>query len=266
MKPIKKIKVLTAAGAILFASLFSGCSLFNAYAGIPSLPDNAASYDMYSVDSVDMMLIDVNGATYAPFGTLKGRFKDEYVRECLGYVDGDKNTRIYSLCEDPYDDYIVMINTNGVMEQPQFWRDMSTYGEDIFTPGYIDSLEYEEWGSSGCYSEMREFRIDVNLEAEDVMELAMDFTINGDTDGSAGVRNADWSEMKDDVYELSIPEMHLHDKYDFDEPFDVEIHFTVTTMSGDNVALDDVYTGTVKLGDQDTLTLTGNAQDGYKIC
>lgn len=265
MKCIKKIKVLTVAGAVVFALLFQGCSLFNAYAGIPGLPDNAASYDMYSVDSVDMMLIDVNGATYAPFGTLEGRFKDEYVRECLGYVDGDKNTRIYSLCEDPYDDYIVMINTNGVMEQPQFWRDMSTYGEDIFTPGYIDSLEYEEWGSSGCYSEMKEFRIDVNLEAEDVMELAMDFTINGDTDGSAGVRNADWSEMKDDVYELSIPEMHLHDKYDFDEPFDVEIHFTVTSMNGSQFVIDSVYTGTVKLGGNDTLTLTGNAQDGYQI-
>ncbi len=97
------------------------------------------------------------------------------------------------------------------------------------------------------------------------MELAMDFTINGDTDGSAGVRNADWSEMKDDVYELSIPEMHLHDKYDFDEPFDVEIHFTVTSMNGSQFVIDSVYTGTVKLGGNDTLTLTGNAQDGYQI-
>lgn len=265
MKPIKKIKVLTAAGAILFASLFSGCSLFNAYAGIPGLPDNATSYEMYEADSVDMMLIDVGGRTYAPYGTLKGRFKDDYVRDCLGYVDDDKNTRVYSLSEDPYDDYIVMINTKGVMEQPQFWRAFDTYDEDIFTPEYIDSLEYEEWGQSGSYPEMKEFRISVTFEAEDVKELSMYFTVNGDTDGSAGVRNADWTEMKDDTYDLSIIEIHLHDKYDYSEPFDVEIHFTVTTMDDRQFDLSEVYTGTVKLGDADSLTLTGNATDGYEI-
>jgi hypothetical protein len=103
------------------------------------------------------------------------------------------------------------------------------------------------------------------MEAEDVMELSMDFTINGDTDGSAGVRNADWSEMTDDHYDMGITELNLNDKYDYDEPFDVEIHFNVTTMGNDQVVLDYVYTGTVKLGDRDTLTLTGNAQDGYRI-
>lgn len=265
MKPIKKIKVLAATGAMVFALSFSGCSLFNAYAGIPGLPDNAQSFEMYDADSIDMMLIDVGGRTYAPYGTLKGRLKDDYLRECLGYVDDDRNTRIYSLSEDPYDDYIVMINTKGVMEQPQFWRAFDTYDEDIFTPEYIDSLEYEEWGNSGSYSEMKEFRINVNLEAEDVMELSMYFTVNGDDGGSAGVRNADWSEMKDDVYDLSVMEVNLHGKYDFDEPFDVEIHFTVTTMDNKQFDLAEVYTGTVRLGDQDTLTLTGNATDGYEI-
>ena len=120
-------------------------------------------------------------------------------------------------------------------------------------------------GQFRLLSEMKEFRINVNLDAEDVMELSMYFMINGDTDGTAGVRNADWSEMKDDTYDLSILEIHLHDKYDNSEPFDVEIHFTVTTMDKREFDLAEVYTGTVRLGDEDTLTLTGNATDGYEI-
>jgi hypothetical protein len=71
--------------------------------------------------------------------------------------------------------------------------------------------------------------------------------------------------MQDDTYDLSILEIHLHDKYDYSEPFDVEIRFTVTTMDDRQFDLSEVYTGTVKLGDADSLTLTGNATDGYEI-
>ena len=265
MKCIKKIQAITVAAAMVFALIVQGCSIFNSYAGLPELPANAESFKTYDSTTGELMCINVGGREYSPYGDLEGRVKDDYVRDCLGYVNDDKNIRVYSLNEDPYDNYLLVISTRNFKTQTQFWRDCSTCGQDIFTPGYIKSSEFEDWEDSGYYYEMREFRIDVKMEAEDVMELAMYFTINGDTDGSAGVRNADWSEMKEDYYDLGIPEMHLKDKYDYDDPFDVEIHFTVTTMSGSQAELDDVYTGTVKLGDKDNLTLTGNAQDGYRI-
>ena len=264
--PIKKIRAASVCVTLILTSLFSGCSnLLNKYRKAPELPDNAPSFEMYGDESADLMCIDYGGKTYAPFGVVKGKLNADSLRECLGYVDGDKNTRVYTLSEDPYEDYLVIINTEGIMEQPQFWRARSTYGEDIFTPDYIESLNYEEWMRSGCYYEMKEFRIDVSLDAQDVMELSMYFTINGDVSGSAGVRNADWSEMKDDIYDMSINEIYLHDKYDMDEPFDVEIHFMVTAMDNSQFDLEYVYTGKVLLGDKDTLTLTGNAADGYTI-
>ena len=267
MKPIKKITVVTAAGAILLATVFSGCTgMFGPDSAKPELPANAESFEMYDTDSADLMFIDVNGRTYAPFGTLKGSIRNSSLKDCLGYVDDDRNDRIYSLCEDPFDNYLVTIYTGGIMDQPVFWRDMATYDEDILTPEYIDLSDEEEWGNSGCYPEMKEFTIDLDLEAEDVYEISMNYKVNGVDCGTSGVRNADKSELKKgDDFTLSIVEISIYQKFDKDGPLDIECTFNVETIEGEMHELDYVYKNTVMLGDKDSLTLTGNAKDGYKI-
>ena len=42
--------------------------------------------------------------------------------------------------------YLGQFETEGVMNQPDFFRAIDTVGKDITTPAYIDDLEYIFWG------------------------------------------------------------------------------------------------------------------------
>ena len=265
--PIKKLKLITVAGALCLASLFSGCNMIpNLFAKKPELPANSESIRKYDADSIDMMLIDVGGRTYAPFGTVRNTMSNIELRDCIGYVDDDKSERVYTLCDDPFDNYLFMANVSSFMDAPMIWRDFATYNEDIFTPEFIDPSDYEEWGSSGCYSEMKEFTVDILMDADDVYELSMDYKVGGADCGVGGVRNADKTELnKGDVYGMSIAEIAIYEKFDKNEPLDVECYFHVETMDGQKYDLDYVYKDTVKFGDKISLTLTGNAKDGYVL-
>ena len=274
--PIKKIRVLTAALLLCTAILISGCSVLMNFQGRrPELPANAASFRKYIPDSSSMTFIDVNGRTYAPFGTLSGKIKNSSFRECLGYVDNDKNDRVYTLDEEPFGNYLVTMNVSGIMEQPVFWRDRSTYGEDIFTPEYIAPVDDDfEWGRSGCYREMKEFKINITIGADDVKELSMYYKVNGVDCGTCGVGNAVGGIKNPDgklplkngeVLSLSISEISLYGKFDKNKPFDAECRFNVESVDGKLHELCYVYKGNVRLGDEDKLALTGNATDGYKI-
>ena len=110
MKCIKKIQAVTVAAAMVCALLVQGCSIFNSYAGLPELPANAESFKTYDSTTGELMCINVGGREYSPYGDLEGRVKDDYVRDCLGYVNDDKNIRVYSLNEDPYDNYLMVIS------------------------------------------------------------------------------------------------------------------------------------------------------------
>lgn len=275
LKPIKKLKVLALAAAMCASCIFAGCSALQMFGErAPELPPNAQSFRKFDTDS-SLMMIEVNGRKYAPFGTLNGTLKNSSLQDCLGYIDNDKNNRIYSLNDEPYGNYLVTKNVSGIMEQPMFWRDWATYGEDIFTPEYIVSKDDIYWGSrSGCYREMQEFRINITIDADDVKELSMDYNINGQAGGGSGVRNAvgglknpngNLPLTKGEELSLSITELSLHGKYDKDKPFNAECRFFVETVKGNKRELDYVYKGTVKLGDVEKLTLTGNEKDGYKI-
>ena len=275
MKPIKKIKAIACALVLCAATFFTGCSMLMNFNGRkPDLPANAVSFKKHDADSSNLMFIDVNGRTYAPFGMLNGKIKNEDLRDCLGYVDNDKNDRLYTLNEDPFDNYLVTMNVNGIMEQPVIWRDHSTYGEDIFTPEYIVSKDDVEWGRSGCYHELKEFKINISLNADDVKELSMSYKVNGVDAGACGVKNAvgglknpngKLALRNGEVLDLAIGETALYQKFDKNKPFDAECRFQVESVDGKMHELDYVYKGTVKLGDEDKLTLTGNAKDGYKI-
>ena len=266
-RPIKKLQIITAACALSVSFLFSGCSAVSGFfAKAPEMEANAQSIKMYDSDEFNSMLINVNGRTYAPYGVVKKYMSKDSLRECLGYVDDDKDCRIYTLNEDPFDNYLIEKNVNGFMNPDVFWRDISTIEDDIFTPEYIESLKYEDWEKSGAYSEMKTFQIEVTVDAEDIIEIVMDYTINGDAKASAGCRNADYSVIRQgDVLCLEMGEYTLYGKYDKEDPFDAEATFSVITKSGETVAVEGIYKGTVKLGDKAKMTLTGNPSDGYKI-
>jgi hypothetical protein len=266
-KPIKKIKLLAAAGALTVSFLFSGCSaIMDLGEKAPELQPNAQSFKMYDSDKIDSMLIDVNGRTYAPYGVVKNSMSKSSLRDCLGYVDDDKNCRIYTLNEDPFDNYLIQKSVNAFMDPDMFWRDISTIEEDIFTPEYIQSQDYEEWSKSGAYSEMKSFKFNVTIDSDDVKEIIMDYTINGDVQATGGVRNADYSVIKKgEMLEMEIVECSIYRKYDKNAPFNLEVEFSVLTKDGDTVKVDGMYKGTVVFGASENLTLTGNSKDGYKI-
>lgn len=267
MKPIKKNRLLTAVCILTLAFCFSGCSMpGDLFAKEPEMYATAGSIKMYDSDSMDSMLIDVNGRTYAPYGVVKKSMSNRSLRECVGYIDDDKDRRVYTLEEDPFDNYLVQKTVNAFMDPPMFFRDISTIKEDIFTPYYIESLDYEEWEQSGCYADMKEFDVNILLDADDVYELSMDYKVNGVDSGTGGVRNADRSELeKGEFYGISVTEMALYGKFNKDAPFDVECYFHVETMDGEMHDLEYVYKDTVEFGDRISLTLTGNAKDGYLL-
>lgn len=267
IKPIKKIKLIAAAGALSVSFLFSGCSaIMDIGAKAPEMQAYAQSFKMYDSDKIDSMLIDVNGRTYAPYGVVKKSMSKSSLKDCIGYVDDDTNCRLYTLCEDPFDNYLIQKSVNGFMDPDMFWRDISTIEDEVLTPEYIDPLNYEEWAKSGCYSEMKEFGIDILLDADDVYELSMDYKVNGEDCGTGGVRNANKTELKKgDIYGMSIAEISIYGKFDKDGPLDAECHFHVETMSGEMHDLEYVFKDTVELGDKISLTLTGNAKDGYTL-
>ena len=112
------------------------------------------------------------------------------------------------------------------------------------------------------------------IDADDVKELSMQYKGNGKDLGGCGVMNAvgglknpdgKLALKRGEVLDLAITEVSLHGKLDKDKPFDAECRFLVESINGNTQELDYVYAGTVKLGDEERLILTGNSKDGYKM-
>lgn len=268
MNIINKIKTASLAGAIVLAGLFSGCyRIAERFSTELALPDNAQEFVMEERDSIDMMFMELNGRTYAPYGSLRGTMNNSSIRECLGYVDGDRNTRVYSLYEDPYDNYIMIRNVNGIMDEDMYWRDFSTYDEDIFTPEYICSMEYEEWGThSGVYYEIREMIVNVKINADGVKELDYEYTINGRAGGEGGSGYMDGKPLeKGEVLACDISEVSLNDKFPADDPFEARMRFRVICQDGTVVEVSGEFAGTVELGQSYEMELTGSPEEGYVI-
>lgn len=144
---MRKLKGLTI--AIMLLTL-AGCGHKIDY----SLPENPIEFNTSTfvnpVDSEDTYLsIDYNGRTYIAFGTFKGIVPESEMGDCLGYIvqDGVKmdDSRIFLLTADPDTNYLGRFETEGVMNQPDFFRAIDTVGKDITTPAYIDDLGYKYW-------------------------------------------------------------------------------------------------------------------------
>ena len=97
----------------------------------------------------DYISIEYNGRTYIPYGTINGIVPKDEMGDCLGYIvqDGTKmeDSRIFLLGGDSDANYLGRFETEGVMNQPDFFRAVDTVGQEIITPKYIDDLDYDFW-------------------------------------------------------------------------------------------------------------------------
>lgn len=93
----------------------------------------------------EYMLINYNGRSYVPYGTLKSTIRAKDITRCLGYIDGSADCLICTLSVDPNEDFLVMISEGAVMDQPLFYRAIDTTGQQITVPTYIADLGYDIW-------------------------------------------------------------------------------------------------------------------------
>lgn len=215
------------------AVMLSGCSLLDQDKGALVLPPNPQSFEQVYCEDTGSTDIEVNGRNYSYFGTVKESFSNDSIRECLGYVDGDKNMRVYTLYDDPYDNYIMVKYINGIMEQPQFLRATDTLHKDVFTPSYIESLGYEFWGSSGLHYEMPAATVNLVCNCENVKFIDYDILVNGEFafTGETGYVSHG-TVNKGEIFYVEINEFTAGDKADKDHPFNVALTFRV--VDGDD--------------------------------
>lgn len=240
----KGITVLILSGALLM----SGCSMIKEDP-VYELPSGAPEYTQKYFEDQDEYLLEINGRTYSYFGTLKNRIKSDSVCECIGYMEGDENARLYTLMEDPLDNYIMIRNAEGIMEQPAFYRAMDTRNKDILTPSYIESLGYECWSSSGLHYEEQKASIGVVCNAKKIREINYSVEINGIWIEEGGTRYGNFKELKlKDVFIIDIVENRLIDKVDMTKPFNVEMIFKVITVDGEEKEVSGVFNHDMMMG------------------
>ena len=230
------------------AMLFTGCFSRQLDSGVWKLPANASSYDCEHNKDTGLDDYTINGRNYSSYGHLDGTLDDESIRECLGYVDSNRDMRIYSLANDPYDNYLMVCNVKDLSLQPVFLRDGSTYGEDIFTPIFIEPDGDESWGDSGVEYEMKAAVIGLICDVEDIKYIDYEYDINGQTGGVGqtgylGGRIID----KGELFEIEIPEVAIKDKFPTDEPFDISLTLTVTDADDNVHEVRGVYERTMAL-------------------
>jgi len=250
---------------VLCSLLLAGCYI-QRHRHMWDLPESPLRFEMESDADNDMMSITAGDRKYEPYGTNKYRVDDDIIRDCLGYIGDDQNYRVYTLSEDPYDNYIMLMNVNGVMEEPQFWRATDTMGESVYTPSFIKSLDYEEWATSGSYSEMSSVDLTFRCKAENVKIISLAYQINGQTGGKIETGHADGSvivEGQDNRF--SIDEFAVDDKADKGKPFNLKIKVIVTDDKGIKHEAECDFDKEVKAGDSYLFELRGDADKGYII-
>ena len=244
MKGIKTTTLL-----LMTALLLSGCSMGINHNDAFDLPSNPQSFKQVYFEDDGETSIEINGRTYSYFGRLEGKISDDSVRECLGYIDNDKDTRIYSLTDDPLDNFLMVKHVGGIMDQPEFLRAKDTIHENILAPYYIKTASYESWGSSGIHYEMASATIGLVCNAEGVYEISYEFLINGESAGIGGVRYASGKTIrKGELFEIDITEIQIEGKADKDKPFTISMIFDVTGTDGKTHKVEGTYIRDMMLG------------------
>lgn len=136
--------MLSAAAALLLTGC--GHTVYDLPENAPELEEVTYLNEKNKEDGYEAILY--GGREYVPYGTIGKMLSDSDVKACVGYTDGDKNERVCTLAGT--DDYIMTKYVGGFMDQPVFYRAADTVGEEIYTPGYIMSLDYELWDDAAA--------------------------------------------------------------------------------------------------------------------
>ena len=157
--------------------------------------------------------------------------------------------RIYTLTEDPCENYLMVKYTEGIMEQPTFLRAVDTRQTDIYTPPYIDSLGYEYWSSSGMHYELHKASVDLSVADTKVKYVDYEISINGNYafEGRAG-NDSGYRIRRGEKYTIEIPETRTVKMTGTDKPFEVGITFKVTDINGNIHDVDGRFTHDMMLG------------------
>lgn len=147
-KAIEKIMLVP----VCFIIVLTGC---NSWERFGELPDNPIVFEQGTYQNPNnaddtYACIVFDGRIYVPYGTLGSGIDKNVVGECIGYIyDGenpdDTGVRIYTLKGDDEKNYLMNILIEAFMEQPVFYRAIDTKGEEIYTPKFIDTLNYDCW-------------------------------------------------------------------------------------------------------------------------
>ena len=144
MNMIKRMIVLALAVTMIFT--LSACGKNGV---MHTLPDDAKNFAPYEyIDPCDdmdgYMGVEYCGRYYVAFGTQEGTVHESDLEACIGYIDGDKNSRVYTLKDTS--DLLATYYLNGEMEQFAFLRALDTADRDIPLPDYVCDLHYPIWG------------------------------------------------------------------------------------------------------------------------
>ena len=243
-----KITTLIICGVILL----SGCnrirkpgSRFNDF----ELPSNPVVFSEELDENMKAMSVTVNGRTYTDFGDLKEDDSEYSIKECLGYLENYERRRVYTLTEDPNDNYILIKNLNSLTGDTRFFRANDTLHKDIYTPEYINSLGFECWCDSGLHHEMKDAEVSLILDAENIKSVGYYFRINGKDACSGASEYADSSPFeKGKMLTVSISEYELEGIAELDKPFTVELTFMLTDTDGNTYEVEGSYKREMMLG------------------
>jgi len=138
---MKKIVCLVL-GLVLCAGVPAGCG-----SGRKPLPENPAVFTQgthRAESGEEYTTIENDGKVFIPYGLVRaaGPMRDlSYAYgDCLGYVKGDENDRIYALIDDPDGAWLIRFYENGIMEQPMVFREVGDTGQ---VPESVEPFEEE---------------------------------------------------------------------------------------------------------------------------
>ena len=92
--------------------------------------------------------VEHDGKTFILYGSIrpKGALRDlSYAfGDCLGYVEGDENDRIFALKGSSAEEWLIESYQGGIMDQPMVLREIGTRGSGPL-PDSVESFGYEYW-------------------------------------------------------------------------------------------------------------------------
>ncbi len=119
MNTFAKVTVLSIVIACVIC-LLSGCG-----GVIVDLPEEPLVFEMTEREGVNSVILKNGDAEYAIYGKIKSRglFDLSYAfGDCIGYVSGDKNDRLFELKGESRSEWLIRYYVNGVMDQPVVLR------------------------------------------------------------------------------------------------------------------------------------------------